>query len=74
MGSVTSQATGLAAARVLSVLASTACVPLAGRLVRHRGALACVVTAGLHLLGSLGTLKEKLRNEMTKGAVRPHQP
>jgi glycosyltransferase involved in cell wall biosynthesis len=33
-----------------------------------------VVTAGLHLLGSLGTLKEKLRNEMTKGAVRPHQP
>jgi hypothetical protein len=47
LGSLTSQATGLAAARVLSVLASTACVPLAGRLVRHRGALACAVTAGL---------------------------
>jgi len=47
VGSLTSQATGLAVARVLSVLASTACVPLAGRLVRHRGALACVVTAGL---------------------------
>jgi alpha-1,2-mannosyltransferase len=47
VGSLTSQATGLAAARVLSVLASTACVPLAGRLVRHRGALACAVTAGL---------------------------
>jgi hypothetical protein len=47
IGSLTSQAAGLAAARVLSVLASTACVPLAGRLVRHRGALACAVTAGL---------------------------
>ena len=47
IGTLTSQATGLAAARVLSVLASTACVPLAGRLVRHRGALACAVTAGL---------------------------
>jgi hypothetical protein len=47
IGSLTSQATGLAAARVLSVLASTACIPLAGRLVRHRGALACAVTAGL---------------------------
>jgi alpha-1,2-mannosyltransferase len=47
VGSLTSQAAGLAAARVLSVLASTACVPLAGRLLRHRGALACAVTAGL---------------------------
>jgi hypothetical protein len=47
IGSLTSQATGLAAVRVLSVLASTACVPLAGRLVRHRGVLACAVTAGL---------------------------
>ena len=47
LGTLTSQATGLAAARILSVLASTACVPLAGRLVRHRGALACIVTAGL---------------------------
>ena len=47
IGSLTSQAGGLAVARVLSVLASTACVPLAGRLVRHRGALVCAVTAGL---------------------------
>ena len=47
VGSLTSQATGLAVARVLSVLASTACVPLAGRLLRHRGALACAVAAGL---------------------------
>ena len=47
LGSLTSQATGLAAARILSVLASTACVPLAGRLVRHRGVLACAVAAGL---------------------------
>src|ERR1700722_1104697 len=47
IGSLSSQATGLAVARVLSVLASTACVPLAGRLVRHRGALACAVAAGL---------------------------
>ena len=47
VGSVTSQATGLAVARVLSVLASTACVPLAGRLVRHRGPVTVAVTAGL---------------------------
>jgi alpha-1,2-mannosyltransferase len=47
VGSLSSQATGLAVARVLSVLASTACVPLAGRLVRHRGAITVAVTAGL---------------------------
>jgi hypothetical protein len=47
VGSLTSQATGLAVARVLSVLASTACVPLAGRLVRHRGPITVTVTAGL---------------------------
>jgi len=47
IGSLTSQATGLAAARVLSVLASTACIPLAGRLVRYRGPIACAATAGL---------------------------
>jgi alpha-1,2-mannosyltransferase len=46
-GSLTSQATGLAVARLLSVLASTACVPLVGRLVRHRGAITCAVAAGL---------------------------
>jgi alpha-1,2-mannosyltransferase len=47
IGSLTSQAAGLAAVRVLSVLASTACVPLAGRLVRHRGPITVAVTAGL---------------------------
>jgi hypothetical protein len=47
VGSLTSPVTGLAVARILSVLASTACVPLAGRLVRHRGAIACAATAGL---------------------------
>jgi len=47
IGSLTTQATGLAAARVLSVLASTACVPLAGRLVRYRGPITCAVTAGV---------------------------
>jgi alpha-1,2-mannosyltransferase len=46
-GSLTSQVTGLALARVLSVLASTACVPLAGRLVRHRGPITVAVAAGL---------------------------
>jgi hypothetical protein len=46
-GALTSQATGLAVARLLSVLASTACVPLAGRLVRHRGVITCAVAAGL---------------------------
>jgi hypothetical protein len=47
LGSLTSQAAGLALARVLSVLASTACVPLAGRLVRHRGPITVAVAAGL---------------------------
>jgi alpha-1,2-mannosyltransferase len=47
VGSLTSQVTGLAVARILSVLASTACVPLAGRLVRHRGAVTVAVTAGV---------------------------
>jgi alpha-1,2-mannosyltransferase len=47
IGSLTSQATGFAVARVLSVLASTACIPLAGRLVRHRGVIACAATCGL---------------------------
>jgi alpha-1,2-mannosyltransferase len=47
VGTLTSQATGLTVARVLTVLASTACVPLAGRLVRHRGPITCAVTAGL---------------------------
>lgn len=46
IGSLTSQVTGLAAARLLSVAASTACIPLAGRLIRHRGVIACAATAG----------------------------
>lgn len=47
IGALTSQATGFAVMRILSVLASTACVPLAGRLVRHRGTIACIATAGI---------------------------
>jgi hypothetical protein len=37
----------MAAARLLTVLASTACVPLAGSLVRYRGVLVTLVTCGL---------------------------
>ncbi|HXL94753.1 MAG TPA: hypothetical protein VN969_37985 [Streptosporangiaceae bacterium] len=37
---------GLGLARVLTVAASTACVPLAGRLVRHRGTLVTALTCG----------------------------
>ena len=37
----------MAAARLLTVVASTACVPLAGSLVRYRGTLVTVVTCGL---------------------------
>jgi alpha-1,2-mannosyltransferase len=44
---VTSSADGLALARVLTVLASTACVPLAGRLVRHRGTLVTGLTCAI---------------------------
>jgi alpha-1,2-mannosyltransferase len=47
IGALTSQVTGFAVVRILSVLASTACIPLAGRLVRHRGAIACAVAAGI---------------------------
>jgi alpha-1,2-mannosyltransferase len=43
----TSTATALAVARLLTVVASTACVPLAGNLVRHRGTLVTVVTCGI---------------------------
>jgi alpha-1,2-mannosyltransferase len=43
----TTTATALAFARLLTVLASTACVPLAGNLIRHRGTLATVVTCGI---------------------------
>jgi len=44
---VTSTAAGLALARVLTVLASTACVPLAGNLVRYRGTLATALICGI---------------------------
>ena len=44
---VTSPAAGLALARVLTVAASTACVPLAGNLVRRRGTLATALTCGI---------------------------
>jgi hypothetical protein len=37
----------MAAARLLTTAASTACVPLAGSLVRYRGVLVTVVTCGL---------------------------
>ena len=44
---VTTATHAMAAARVLTVLASTACVPLAGSLVRYRGALVTLVTCGV---------------------------
>ena len=42
----TSTVAGLGLARLLTVAASTACIPLAGRLVRHRGALVTALTCG----------------------------
>jgi alpha-1,2-mannosyltransferase len=42
-----SSAAGMGVARVMTALASTACVPLAGNLVRYRGALVTLVTCGL---------------------------
>ena len=47
IGTLTSQVTGLAVARAASVLASTACIPLAGNLMKHRGTLAAAVAAGV---------------------------
>jgi alpha-1,2-mannosyltransferase len=41
-----SASAGLACARVATMLASAACVPLAGRLMRHKGVLATLVTCG----------------------------
>jgi hypothetical protein len=46
VANITTSAAGLAVARVLTVLASTACIPLAGNLVRYRGALVTAVTCG----------------------------
>jgi alpha-1,2-mannosyltransferase len=41
-----SSAAGLAIARIMTVLASAACIPLVGNLVRYRGALVTAVTCG----------------------------
>ena len=38
---------GMAVARILTLLASTACVVIGGLLVRHRGLLAVIVTCGI---------------------------
>lgn len=46
LAKVTATAHAMAAARLLTVLASTACVPLAGSLVRYRGVFVTVVTCG----------------------------
>jgi alpha-1,2-mannosyltransferase len=44
---VTTASTGLLLVRVLTVGASTACIPLVGNLVRHRGTLVTVVACGI---------------------------
>jgi alpha-1,2-mannosyltransferase len=44
---VTSTTAAIAFARLLTVFASAACVPLAGNLVRHRGTLVTAVTCGI---------------------------
>jgi hypothetical protein len=44
---VTTTVKGLALARLLTALASTACVPLAGNLVRYRGTVVTLVTCGV---------------------------
>jgi hypothetical protein len=46
LAKVLAPAFAMAAARVLTVLASSACVALAGALVRHRGILVTLVTCG----------------------------
>jgi alpha-1,2-mannosyltransferase len=47
LAKVTTTAYAMAAARLLTVLASTACVPLAGSLLRYRGTLVTLVTCGV---------------------------
>lgn len=44
---VTTTTHAMAAARLLTVLASTACVPMAGSLVRYRGTFVTLVTCGI---------------------------
>lgn len=46
VANITTAAAGLAVARVMTVLASAACIPLAGNLVRYRGTLVTLVTCG----------------------------
>jgi hypothetical protein len=46
VGRAVSATAGMMVARLLTVLASVACIPLAGRLVQHRGALVTLVTCG----------------------------
>ena len=47
LAKLTTTANAMAAARVLTVLASTACVPLAGSLLRYRGTFVTLVTCGV---------------------------
>jgi alpha-1,2-mannosyltransferase len=47
LAKVVTTAHAMAAARLLTVLASTACVPLAGSLLRYRGTLVTLVTCGV---------------------------
>jgi hypothetical protein len=47
VASVTTTSTGLVLVRVLTVVASAACIPLAGNLVRYRGALVTAVACGI---------------------------
>ena len=47
LAKATTTAHAMAAARLLTVLASTACVPLAGSLVRYRGVFVTLVTCGV---------------------------
>ena len=47
LAKVTGTAWGMAAGRILTALASVACVPLMGRLTRHRGAFTTLVACGV---------------------------
>jgi len=47
LAKVTTTTHAMAAARLLTVLASTACVPLAGSLLRYRGTFVTLVTCGV---------------------------
>ena len=47
LAKVTTTASAMTVARIFTVLASTACIPLVGNLVRYRGTLVTVVTCGI---------------------------